>query len=1370
MKHVKQNLFFRTIAMTIVIAFMLAFVPKFGDTVSLDTYANDETIADMFIDNASLDNADVDTNTLAEGVCGANAYWNLSNDGVLLINGTGDTFDYQWQLDSRMHEFVNTPWYSMRDNIFKIIVEDGIVSLGAFLFAGCDKVVNVDVADSVSYIAQTAFDGVDSAQFGTNNYGIATYDDYSVVPLDDSSDILRYSVIILDTSGSMSGEPSAAQKKAAKKFCQSVLAANGENHVAIVKLNTSSSIGLSFTNDIEKLTAYIDSIYARGGTNINQALTAANELFANVPEKAIKNIILCSDGLPESGLTSYDGPYTSADGDKYRYANAVYKTSSTLKDKYNIYSLAFFHSLNGAELRFGHKLMFDIQNSGYYEVIDPDELEFTFDEVADDITNGDIKKLLFKYQSGKDYTADCYYSDNYFSGTSYEYKDSLATMSLCYAMSAFGSGSEPDYANKSINARTLLKDIGCSEDSIEVNDWFTKKPTMDSIGAIAGNKKIKVDGEEYTLIALAVRGGGYESEWSSNFTIGSYGQHQGFEAAKLEVINFLKNYISNQKISGNVKLWITGYSRAAATANLIGGALDSGEFLSNDISYLRSDIYSYCFETPAGALRSSNAFDVGTNISLYGNIYNIINSSDPVPYVAPAVMGFGRYGIDKYLPSAESSTNYSDELEKMLKVYKSLKSTDKYVVDDFQMKKIELKYLLPGGKSPIQNDVKNNFSQGVYLSNYVTYIGRDFLKTRSNYVALYQNEIREILRIVFGYDELQTKKLMDALAERASDYLPDLIVSYINPFVSEADALENVSKWLEAALNDAGITDYDKNAVHNAGIMLADLLLAVASNHPNYAITLALNIDSIGAAHYPELCYSWLASMDENYEKGATASYNNGSYRIIRINCDVDVYVYDQFGTLVASITDETPDDVSSIISAINDNEEKIIVLPVSSGYTVSAVARNDTTVNYGIDEYCAFAGDYTRAVDYLNIPLKESEMLTGEIPAYTANDLENNTPNGSMTIYTLKSPDGIVIPADSDISGDEALSAYFSVEVASSDNNQGIALGSEMVQQGNFVLVEAVANKGYEFEGWYKNGLPISDDSSYRFCVTENVKLVAKFKLMGTAPEHNHNYGASWNFDDDYHWHECECGEKDNVEKHISNNGEITIQPTITSTGVKTYSCSVCGYILHTETISATNENNLYVPSYPSNIYPVITPSAVVSNSGSFALTVKVATKNDTLTLTWNKIKGAKNYTIYQYKNGKYVKIKETDKTSVTYKKLKNGKTYKFIVRYTKNGKLSSTTNSGKISVTIKYKPIVKATSTENSVTLKWSAVDGAEKYAVYKYVDGKVKRLTETTKTTIKINKLTPKTGYSYIVRAYTNGKWTTMTKSDIVTIETK
>ena len=133
-------------------------------------------------------------------------------------------------------------------------------------------------------------------------------------------------------------------------------------------------------------------------------------------------------------------------------------------------------------------------------------------------------------------------------------------------------------------------------------------------------------------------------------------------------------------------------------------------------------------------------------------------------------------------------------------------------------------------------------------------------------------------------------------------------------------------------------------------------------------------------------------------------------------------------------------------------------------------------------------------------------------------------------------------------------------------------------------------------------------------------------------------------------------------------------------------------------------------------------------------------------------------------------MKLKSTTRTSVTYKKLKNGKTYRFLVRYTKGGKLSPISSSGEYTAEIYYKPIVKAVSGTNSVRLSWKAVPGAEKYAVYKYVNGKAVKVKETEKLAFKFSKLKPGKKYRYIVRAYIDGKWTTVKKSDIVTVKTK
>lgn len=269
---------------------------------------------------------------------------------------------------------------------------------------------------------------------------------------------------------------------------------------------------------------------------------------------------------------------------------------------------------------------------------------------------------------------------------------------------------------------------------------------------------------------------------------------------------------------------------------------------------------------------------------------------------------------------------------------------------------------------------------------------------------------------------------------------------------------------------------------------------------------------------------------------------------------------------------------------------------------------------------------------------------------------------------------------------------------------------------------------------------------------------------------EHTHSYGTAWKYDSTNHWHECSCGEKTDISQHISNGGVITVPPTATTAGVRVYSCYICGYAFRTETIPAAGYD--YYPTYPSYpayptypTYPVfLTPSVFTED-----LTVNAEADGSMVTLSWDKIENADKYYVYQYKDGKYVKIKTTTDTSVTLKGLKNGETYKFLVRYSIGRKLSPMTYSYKITVKVYYKPIAKAASTENSIKLTWQAVPNAQKYAICKYVDGKAVKLCETEKLAVRINKLTPDTEYQYIVRAYVDGKWTTMTKSDIVTVNT-
>ena len=203
----------------------------------------------------------------------------------------------------------------------------------------------------------------------------------------------RDTVLVLDASGSMSEKPVTVLKEAAKIFCSGVLNASG-NRVAIVVYSGTVEKTLDFTSDLDSLNSTIDSIRAGGGTNIGAAIDSASSILSSSDADA-KNIILMTDGLPQSGSYKESGRYSSSDiSTYYKYANYVYEQCSELKQSYNIYTLGFFHGLYGKELEFGHKFLNDIQNKGYYEVTDASKLKFIFGELAEDITKEDYPIIV----------------------------------------------------------------------------------------------------------------------------------------------------------------------------------------------------------------------------------------------------------------------------------------------------------------------------------------------------------------------------------------------------------------------------------------------------------------------------------------------------------------------------------------------------------------------------------------------------------------------------------------------------------------------------------------------------------------------------------------------------------------------------------------------------------------------------------------------------------------------------------------------------------------------------------------------------------------------------------------------------------------
>lgn len=282
------------------------------------------------------------------------------------------------------------------------------------------------------------------------------------------------------------------------------------------------------------------------------------------------------------------------------------------------------------------------------------------------ITVGDetypVIKDIFRYypNSGGQLSGYFYYSDGYFVESAKYYNEHLATMSTCVSVAAVNSlydGEHADY-KAARNIMDLLERTGFKAMHIsypEPTFYGADSDILATIGYVIARKDIVVNGETVPLVVVAVRGGKYGAEWASNVVLGDGGEAKGFDDAADQVEAGLYKYLEAHEIyGGKAKFWITGFSRAAATSNLVAKRLTD--------RYGEDDVYAYCFETPKGGIHS--LLEDGKT---YANIHNVVNPTDIVPFVGTSEMGFIRYGVDHMLPGYKVGTDeYSAQKAKML--------------------------------------------------------------------------------------------------------------------------------------------------------------------------------------------------------------------------------------------------------------------------------------------------------------------------------------------------------------------------------------------------------------------------------------------------------------------------------------------------------------------------------------------------------------------------------------------------------------------------------------------------------------------------------------------------------------------------------
>ena len=155
----------------------------------------------------------------------------------------------------------------------------------------------------------------------------------------------------------------------------------------------------------------------------------------------------------------------------------------------------------------------------------------------------------------------------------------------------------------------------------------------------------------------------------------------------------------------------------------------------------------------------------------------------------------------------------------------------------------------------------------------------------------------------------------------------------------------------------------------------------------------------------------------------------------------------------------------------------------------------------------------------------------------------------------------------------------------------------------------------------------------------------------------------------------------------------------------------------------------------------------------------VKAEAGNGEATVTWDAVAGAQRYAVYIYVDGKYTCLDSNIiTTSYTAADLTNGTKYGFKVKAYAGGKWSAASAIAYATPLGNIVPQnVNATAGDGEATVTWDAVAGAQRYAVYIYVDGEYTCLDSNIKmTSYTAADLTNGTRYGFKVKAYAGGKW--------------
>ena len=92
---------------------------------------------------------------------GKNLTWTLDRDGELVIEGQGKMKDWTWEESDPLEDnYRPTDWHKYYENIYSVIIQNGVMSIGEYAFCECISLSDITLPDTLASIGCSSLSNI----------------------------------------------------------------------------------------------------------------------------------------------------------------------------------------------------------------------------------------------------------------------------------------------------------------------------------------------------------------------------------------------------------------------------------------------------------------------------------------------------------------------------------------------------------------------------------------------------------------------------------------------------------------------------------------------------------------------------------------------------------------------------------------------------------------------------------------------------------------------------------------------------------------------------------------------------------------------------------------------------------------------------------------------------------------------------------------------------------------------------------------------------------------------------------------------------------------------------------------------------------